>query len=367
MALIGPFAGPYIDRWDRRRTMIVADLLVAASSLVLMLLFAMTEPSVGMVIGFIALRSAANAFHLPASQAAVPMYVPADQLTRVAGWNFFLQSGSVMAGPVLGAFFFAALSVSWALALDVLGALLATGSLLLVRIPHPVRAEEDQPTGILQEMRLGWRTLVGHRGLFTLALVMTVATFIYIPVSALFPLMTLEHFQGTAWHAGLVELAFGGGMLLGSVAIGVAGQRAAGVGTISLGILLLGATLLLSGLLPASGYWVFALLCVAMGCSAPLFNAPTTALYQSLVDPALLGRVLSLVGTMALIATPAGLLVSGPGAERVGVPAWFAVSGALLLLLSLYSFSSTALKSLRAADAGVVPERDTARAIPDTE
>ena len=103
-ALLGLVVGPFIDRWDRRLTMIAADTFIAATSLVLLALFALGSPSTGVVIGIVALRSVGAAFHTPASQAAVPMYVPAEHLMRVAGWNYFLVSGVSMAGPVLGAF-----------------------------------------------------------------------------------------------------------------------------------------------------------------------------------------------------------------------------------------------------------------------
>ena len=65
------------------------------------------------------------------------MYVPQDQLMRVSGWNFFLGSGVAMAGPVLGAFLMGVAPMTAVLGLDIVGALVAVGSLLLVRIPHP--------------------------------------------------------------------------------------------------------------------------------------------------------------------------------------------------------------------------------------
>ena len=137
--LLGPLAGPFVDRWDRRRTMMGADLFIAVTSAVLIVLFVVGSPTVGAVIAIIALRSLGAAFHTPASQAAVPMYVPVEELMRVAGWNFFLGSGVAMAGPVLGAFLMGVAPMTAVVAIDIGGALLAVGSLLLVRIPNPER------------------------------------------------------------------------------------------------------------------------------------------------------------------------------------------------------------------------------------
>lgn len=349
-ALLGPIAGPFVDRWDRRLTMIAADLLIAATSVWLLLAFAEGAPSVTAIMLAIGLRSACAAFHTPASQAAVPMYVPSDQLMRVAGWNFFMSSGVAMAGPVMGAFMMAATSVSVVMMVDILGAGIAVASLLMVRIPNPQRDEsESERIDFVVEFVDGWRELVRHRGLFDLTLVLAMVTLLYMPLNALFPLMTFSHFSGDAAAASYVEVAFGAGMLVGSMAIGVMSQRFSGVQLIGAGILLIGGMLAASGLLPTSAFWVFVVMCVVMGFSVPLFGAPITAMFQGLIDPAKLGRVMSLYMTIAMLAAPIGLLVAGPLAERVGVARWFAISGVLIAVMGIVAWSLPAVRKLDVA------------------
>ena len=346
-ALLGPIAGPLVDRWDRRLTIIVADLLIAATSIVLIALFLAGEPSTGLVIAVIAVRAMGAAFHTPASQAAVPMYVPADQLMRVSGWNFFMGSGVAMAGPVLGAFLMGVAPITAVIAVDVAGALIAVTSLLVVRIPHPVSPEgPEAATGFVAEFIAGWRVLVAHKGLLDLALVMTVVTVLYMPLSALFPLMTLEHFGGDAGGAATVEFAFGLGMLLGSLGIGALTARFPAVRLVQLGIFAIGVLLAASGLLPSSGFWAFVGLCVAMGLTVPLFGAPLTAMFQLLIDPSRLGRVMSLYMTISMLAAPLGLVVAGPLAETTGVAWWFAISGALIAVTGAASLAIPAVREL---------------------
>lgn len=358
-ALLGPFAGPFVDRWDRRVTMIVADLLIAVTSIGLLFAFAQGEPSLQAIMVVIAVRSAAAAFHTPASQAAVPMYVPAEQLMRVAGWNFFMSSGVSMAGPILGAFMMATTSIAAVMAIDIAGAVIAVASLLLVRIPHPHRAEsEPSRIDFVAEFAEGWRELLHHRGLFDLTLVLAAVTLLYMPLNALFPLMTFSHFEGDAAAASYVEAAFGGGMLVGSLAIAALSQRFSGVRLIGSGILLVGAMLGVSGLLPSSAYWVFVALCVAMGFSVPLFGAPITAMFQGLIDPAKLGRVMSLYMTIAMLVAPVGLLVAGPLAERVGIAPWFAISGVLIAVMGLVAWGLPAVRALDSAMRALGAEKD---------
>lgn len=359
-ALLGPLAGPYVDRWDRRVTMIVADVVIAAASVVMLFAFRGGTPPIGLVVAIIAVRSAGAAFHTPASQAAVPMYVPADQLMRVAGWNFFLSSGVAMAGPVLGAFLMATASIEAVIGIDIVGAALAVTSLMLVRIPHPERAEvggegalSDGPgTGparFVAEFAEGWRELVRHRGLLDLTLAIAAVTVLYMPLNALFPLMTFEHFSGGAAEASYVELAFGAGMLAGSLALGVFLARVSGVRLVAGAIVGLGALVAVSGLLPPGAFWFFVGLCVLMGVTAPLFGAPITAMFQTLIDPAKLGRVMSLYTTIAMLAAPVGLVAAGPIAERTGVAAWFAVTGVLIAVMGVVVWALPAVRGLDGA------------------
>lgn len=352
--LLGPLGGPFVDRWDRRRTMISADLFIALTSAVLVVLFAFGSASVGVVIAIIALRSLGAAFHTPASQAAVPMYVPADQLMRVAGWNFFLSSGAAMAGPVLGAFLIGIAPMTAVIAVDIGGALLAVGSLLLVRIPHPEsRAGEASQGGFVAAFVAdfvdGWRELVRIPGILWLTLILTVVTLLYMPLNALFPLMTLTHFGRGAMSASIVEVAFGAGMLMGSLAIGGMSSRIPATRLIGGGICLVGLMLGVSGLLPSSAFWAFVVFCVVMGLSVPLFGAPLTAMFQMLIDPAKLGRVMSLYTTSALLAAVPGLLLAGPLAEKTGIAPWFAISGAAVLLTGVLPWVVPAVRRLDGA------------------
>lgn len=351
-ALLGPIAGPFVDRWDRRLTIIVADLFVAATSIVLFVMFAAGTPPTATVIAIIAARALGAAFHTPASQAAVPMYVPTEQLMRVAGWNFFLGSGVAMAGPVLGALLIATMSMPAVFALDLAGALIAVVSLLVVRIPHPQRPEGASSTpDFIGEFAEGWRELVQHRGLLHMALMLTVVTLLYMPINALFPLMTRAHFGGGAGAASVAELAFGAGMLAGSFAIGALSARFSGVRLVSAGILLIGAALAIAGFLPSSAFWAFLVLCVVMGISVPMFAAPLTAMFQTLIHPAKLGRVMSLYMTMSHLVAPIGLALAGPLAERTGVAAWFAISGILIAALGV---PLRTIPSIRGLDAAVL-------------
>jgi DHA3 family macrolide efflux protein-like MFS transporter len=290
------------------------------------------------------------------------MYVPVEELMRVAGWNFFLSSGVAMAGPVLGAFLMGVAPMTAVVAIDIGGALLAVGSLLLVRIPNPERQTGVAAGGglvaeLASEFVEGWRELVRIRGILWLTVILTVVTLLYMPLNALFPLMTLEHFGRGAGSASVVELAFGAGMLVGSLALGVVSKRIPATRSIGAGIFLVGLMLGASGFLPASGFWAFVVLCVFMGISVPLFAAPITAVFQTLMDPAKLGRVLGLYATIALLAAVPGLLLAGPLAENTGITVWFVISGAAVVVTGILPWVMPVVRRLDSAMARALDQK----------
>ena len=125
--LFGTFAGVWIDRYNRKTVMIAADALVAASSALLGIIFLIwEEPFPWIIFVFLFIRGIGNTFHAPAMQAAIPMFVPAEMLTKAGGWGNLIISVSTMLGPALGAGLMSVFSVASVMLVDVIGAIIAS-------------------------------------------------------------------------------------------------------------------------------------------------------------------------------------------------------------------------------------------------
>jgi len=158
--LIGPVAGVLVDRWSRKAVMIGADLLVAASSLALAAVYLHCDPNLLLVYLILAVRSICTAFHWPAMSASMPLIVPPEHLTRMAGLTQGLQSAANLIGPALGAVLLGIWHMPGIMMLDVIGAVVASFALLLVHIPVPARAAGPAGgEGFMKEMRAGFRAL----------------------------------------------------------------------------------------------------------------------------------------------------------------------------------------------------------------
>jgi MFS transporter, DHA3 family, macrolide efflux protein len=102
-ALIGMIAGVWIDRYPRKRIIMLADGLTAVASLVLALCFVSGYASLTVVYVALFVRALGDTFHKPAMQAAMPLIVPSEELTRVGGLMQLVNSAGTMLGPMLGA------------------------------------------------------------------------------------------------------------------------------------------------------------------------------------------------------------------------------------------------------------------------
>jgi DHA3 family macrolide efflux protein-like MFS transporter len=329
--LIGTFAGVWVDRYNRRTVMIAADGLVAVSSAILGVAFWLVPtPPIWFIYLVLFLRGLGSTFHGPAMQAAIPMFVPADMLTKAGGWGNMIQSISNMMGPVLGAALMSFVPIAAIMIVDILGAAFAIVCLLFVIIPDIPQSNEKM--SVLYDMKQGFMAMKANKPLMAVFFPMVFMTILYMPLGALFPLLVRVHFLGEAWHNGIVEFVFAGGLLLSSLVIGVCGGMKKRFLMASLAIGLMGLATLVSGALPTSGFWIFTICCFFLGASGTFMNVPVMAYIQESIAPEMMGKVFSLLMTAMTLSMPIGLLVAGPVVEVVGVNTWFFWTGVALLL-----------------------------------
>lgn len=343
-AVLGMVAGAYVDRWDRKRTMILADSFIALCTLILAVLFWLDIAQMWHIYVLLACRSVGSAFHMPAMQASVPLLAPEDQLTRIAGINQMISSLSNIAGPALGALLLSLTSIGNILLLDVAGAAIACIALLFVHIPNPEQSGEKH--NLLREIREGFAAIGAVRGLATFFTLDVFVFFFIMPVVVLFPLMTIEHFAGGTFEMSLIEIAWGGGALLGGAIMGLRVYNVNRIALINVVNIVIGVTLLLSGLLPASCFILFACLTVIEGIAGGIFNASFVSVMQSRIDSGILGRVLSLYYSLGMIPAIVGLMGTGFLADSVGLALTFILAGAAIAVLGIVGFSIPSVMQL---------------------
>lgn len=343
--VLGLFIGGWIDRHSRKRIMIGADLFIAAVSALLAVISAFLDPPVWVVLAILFLRSIGSAFHTPSINAVTPLIVPTDKLAKCTGYIQSLQSVSSIVSPALGALLYAQCTLIEIIALDVVGAVIASIAVMLVKIPNIDVANIPQSEGVLAGAKEAYRILAQQKGLLTLLWMGALYMFAYMPINALFPLISMNHFGGTTWHVAMSESVFAAGMLLGGIVLGVWGGFQRKTTTVLLSIAVMGIALLIAGVLPASGFIAFVVCCAIMGFSAPFYGVQT-AIYQEMVRPEYLGRVFSLSLSTMSLAMPLGLIAAGCFADMTGVETWFAISGIFIAGIAVVGAVLPSIKEL---------------------
>jgi len=318
--------------------MILADSFVAFCSAILAVLFFIDRIEMWEIYLLLALRSAGSAFHTPAMQASVPLLAPESELMRIAGVNQIIQSVSNIAGPALGALFIAFLDMTYVMLMDVVGAAIACTSLLFVKIPNP-KKKEDAVRNVWLEIKEGIGHMFANRGIAYLLGCVVVVTFFMVPLAALFPLMTLNHFQGSTFQMGLVEMAWGVGMLIGGGIVSIKYMKTVNkVFIINIMALVIGLAYWISGLLPTSGYVIYVALTTIGGIAGSIYWSSFIVILQTKIAPEALGRVFSIYDSISLLPTIPGLLATGFIAERIGLPNSFIIAGAATVIVGLVAF-----------------------------
>jgi DHA3 family macrolide efflux protein-like MFS transporter len=334
-ALFSFVGGAFVDRWDRRRTMILADLVRALLALVLALLLALHLLGVLLLILLLVALAIAGSFFTPAELAFLPTLVAPEDLAAANGLNQSAGSLAQLIGAGLGGTLLALLGPFLLFLLNGLSFLASVLSLGL--IPTPLRAAPPASAvpgsrlrNLLQEVLFGQRLLWHHpflRRALPLALLVNLA---------LMPVNVLD----VAWVRQVLHLgafayaAFGIAILLGMLASGgvaasalrLLSPRRAGV----LGLLTMGAAILILSRLPVLLPDLLALL--VFGFAVGLVNVAFLTAIQEAVPSTLMGRVGGALITASGLANPVGALLAGALAAALPLASIFAGTGVLLIL-----------------------------------
>lgn len=344
-AILGPISGVVIDRYNRKMIMILSDVLIALVGLAMAIAGYMGSLETWMILLVLFLRTVGTAFHSPCMQAVTPQIVPADQLTRCAGYSQALTSVSDIFSPAAAALLYQIWSLETIVMLDVLGALCACATLAIARIPKLERTEERKQITMAQDIMEGFHVLRQNKGVFYLAMITGLYTIALMPVSALFPLMSMSYFGGTSTNASIVEILFSIGFMLGSVVLSAWGGTKNRVYTVFGSYMLMAISLMVAGILPTSGFWFFAVCCFLIGFSGPFYWGTYTPIIQTHFKGEYLGRVLTLTGCFRYFFGPIGLGAESILSEHFGINSWFLVGGVLVLISALLILTIPAVRN----------------------
>ena len=332
--LLGPLAGVFVDRWNRRAIMLVADGVGALSAALLVLLFWTGTIQVWHIYAITFVRSLAGTFHFTAVQSSTSLMVPKEQLARIAGLNQTLQGINMVVAPPLGALLLELLALPGMMAIDVVTALLAMALVFTITIPQPQAATTaTKQLSVLADLSTGLRYIWHWPGLFLGMCLSSFLNFLLNPAFSLLPILVTNHFQGDALQFATLNTTLGLGFVVGGVLLSVWGGFKRRIYTAVTGIVGMSIGTLLIAIAPADGYWVAVAGMAIFGILNPIANGPFMAIMQAVVAPEMQGRFFTVMNTMSAAMSPLGLLLAGPVADAFGVQIWFLIGAIGLLVI----------------------------------
>jgi MFS transporter, DHA3 family, macrolide efflux protein len=323
-ALVGALGGPIVDRWSRKRLMVLSDVLrmVAVGSLL-----AAGTPGRLHIYAVAVVLGVFGAIFMPSFQATLPNLVAGENLVAANSLVTTTLHLAVMTGPVLGGFLVDRLGFGFVAALN--ASSFGLSALLVQGTPFPEQRKEPSSTGPMTALRDGVRYVAETplvRGIFIVLAIVMLASAVKSPLEPLFVLRTLAERPRAL---GLVGAAWGIGMVLGSLSAPTLSRRWARERILSVAIGAVGAAVLSASLqsdLPAV---------LLLWLVAGVGNGAGTVAYESLlqerVPDEIRGRVMAGAGAILDGSFLVGVMMAGFLGSSLGIRGALAASGLLFV------------------------------------
>jgi len=333
--LLGPLGGVFADRWDRRRTMIVADLLLAAGLLPLLPVHGRGQ--VWLVFVVLLWEGAVAQFFSPAEQAMLPALVPGEALVTANATGGQVQNLSRLAGSAAGGVIAAVGGIGAVALADAASFVLSAALIALIRAPARTAGAPKTAASITSgiaavraELSEGLRWSVRHRVVRALTVFILVTSIGEGIMSTLFAPFIRHVLHGSSQAYGVIAAVQAVGGIAGGLLAASVGHRASPAKLLSWGAVAFGAIDLGIFLYPL-GYvavWPAALGMVLVGIPGALTLAGAMTLFQRNTEDSYRGRVFGSLNAVEGVAILAGTAGAGLLGQAVGIIPVLALQGA---------------------------------------
>jgi len=330
---LGPFAGVWVERLNRRKLLVWTQAAAAVQSLALAALTLAHVITLWEIIALTALQGLINAFDMPGRQSfLVQMVEDRNDLSNAIAINSSMANGARLIGPAIAGLLIGAFGEGWCFLIDGISYFAVIASLLLMRIkPSNMRRNS---TSMLEQMREGWDYVRTFRPIRSILLLFGLLSLMGYSYSVLLPVFAGQVLHGGAYTLGWLTAASGIGALASGLSLAVRKSVVGLTRMLQIGAAMLGGALILFGL--SHTLWLSLALMVFVGFGLMQGAAVSNTIIQSLVSEDKRARVMSYY-TMAFFgAAPFGSLLAGLLAHRIGASHTVIVTGAFCVAGSVW-------------------------------
>jgi MFS family permease len=322
IALFGPMAGVFVDRWDKRRTMIRTDglravlvaLLILATGVVPLPFvpggqFTLAE-KLGAVYGIVFIINAADRFFRPATFALIGDIIPPDDQPRAFGFVQTAASLAIIVGPPIAAPLLIAFGPEWALLIDAGTFIVSLLTILAIHAPTAARSVEAGERGhFLREFGGGLRFVFTNGTLVVLLLVALIVMLGGGALNALDIFFVTGNLHTPVNLYGLLGSAQGLGLIVGALTGGLFATRLKMTRVVWLALVTMGIFIVAYARMTL--FWPAVALIFIMGLPNGALNVVTGPLILRIAPREMVGRVTSLLDPVIMIASIIGTAIAG--------------------------------------------------------
>ena len=330
---LGPFAGVWVERLNRRKLLVATQAAAAVQSLALAALTLAHVITLWEIIALTALQGLINAFDMPGRQSfLVQMVEDRNDLSNAIAINSSMANGARLIGPAIAGLVIAAFGEGWCFLIDGVSYFAVIASLLLMRITRP--DSHLNKTTMLEQMREGWNYVRTFRPIRTILMLFSLISLMGYSYSVLMPIFAGEVLHGGATTLGWLTGASGVGALVSALSLAARKSVVGLTRMLQISAAMLGGALILFGL--SHIFWLSMVLMVFVGFGLMQTAAASNTIIQSLVPDDKRARAMSYY-TMAFFgAAPFGSLLAGTLAHRIGAPHTVIFTGAFCVAGSVW-------------------------------
>lgn len=312
------FTGPFIDRWDRRKLFIGANLIASLAILAMAILFYTGSMTFWHLYLAMAINGIASAFISPAMQSSARLLVPKEKLNRASGLSQLLRPMETILAPSLAGFIVGTFGLEVVFIVDLITFIVNIFILFLMSIPRLHQATEH--TGRMNfwaDLSTGIRYILERPSFVTLLSLFTIVMF-FLPGLAYSLVTPLVLSFESEKVLGLILSMFGIGSIIGGVILASwRGNRRRMNGMLT-AMALAGTAAILIGLW--KNPWTIGLSVFLTGLSFVFIAGLNQVIWQIKSAPKMQGRLFALMGTFAVLGQSLGVLIAGPLAGKIFQP-----------------------------------------------
>jgi len=304
------FAGTLSDRWDKKRTMLVCDLLAAASTVAILILYKTGQLAPWHMYLLNALNGLMNTVQRPASDVAATLLAPPEYYQKTSGLRSFSSSLTTILTPVIASAVYAFAGMDMIIAFDLFTFAVAFGVLLcFIRIPEPPKREEQQEK-LLDAAKAGLKWLRQNPLILSLIFFLAWINLVASAFDAALPAYLLSVPNGGETVLGLVQSCAGIATLVGSVIVTLSPKPRNRVRMVCITLMISMSTenfLLAFSRSP----FIWCVGSILGWLSIPLMNANLDVIMRTSIPAGMQGRVFSCRNTLQFFTIPLGFLLGG--------------------------------------------------------